>query len=223
MAAVIAGTALVVSSKSGLAAVLVAAYIGLFWPKLRGAIRRVSSGGPFIAAFGVVLLAFLAFVAASRLAQRHPFSTNYSYAARSASIRAILDDVDAHPWSTAIGLGPGQSALHLRADIQGPAFARLPSAYVPTGVYSALVRFIAESGYLLGGFAVIGVIFGVSKAVRRSSEPSLGFFVLGTWFVGVAAATSYLELAPPWAILAVLLGWDWVAAPDAESESSVPR
>jgi hypothetical protein len=214
VAAMLLGTLMVVLSKSGLAAALVAIYLVLGWPYLRDGLVRVRAGGALVTFIALAAVGLVAFGAVHELRQRHPFHQNLSYQSRSASIEATFADVDKRAWAIVVGLGPGQAALHLNADAQGTVFSGLPQTYVPEGVYSALVRVVVETGYLLGGFALLVIGVMIAKAFRRSPYPFGGWIVLFAWLAAVTAATSYLELAPPWAILGVLVGWealDWTS------------
>lgn len=209
------GLALVVASKSGMAAPVAA---GAAIPALWAAV----SSRRHILARGAALLIGLAIVCATTVwlmnnaLTRFQYSDNDSWQARFGSltlaVRALEDPGKFFP-----GVGPGQSVAHVRSTALRD---RVPGV---TAVWSVALTYAMETG--LAGIVCM-LLLGVSMGLSIWASPAArlaGLACATVWLTGVVFATSYTQQPALWTAMAVLLSWWSVtthgvgAAPPASS------
>jgi hypothetical protein len=203
--AAVAGMALMIVSRSGHAAICVAAMVPLAIAWLVRCRATLRTFVVILTVFGVFLPLLLWFAGVA-LSDRLGGSEmgNSSWEERSTSLRvgfSLLLDRGVAP--IVFGLGVGESA---------PA---LWSAAQIDAVFSVLLTYLYETG-IFGLAAVVGLglyVLNVWKGLRWSLPFAAVAFV---WLVGVTITTSYTQLLPLWVALGWLTVWPQVCRTTVE-------
>jgi hypothetical protein len=202
-AALAAGLALVVASKSGLSAVVVAGTAAAALAAALGGRRRTLARGAALVLSGAVAVAALFWIERNA-GERFDLGQNDSWQARLDSLRLALrwlgDSADAGA-RFAIGLGPGQSypAVHATAvkyQVGGGVEA----------VWSVGLNYAVETG-LLGLCAIVALVAAGARSIWRSPARIAGAACAAVWLTAVFVATSYAGQPALWTALAALLSW----------------
>jgi hypothetical protein len=209
-AAAAGGLLLIILSRSGHAAVTLAALgvMAIVWA-LRVKARPQTHLLAIAAA--AVVLPFVVILAANMIGERLGGSKlgNSSWEERTSSLvigfRLLTED---GVGTTVIGVGPGLSspALQKRYDLEA--------------VWSVLLVYVYETGLL--GIAVVAWIGWTLLRTWKSARYGLAFAAIGgVWLVGVTLTTSYSQLLPIW----VALGWltIWPAVIDVTAPGGTTR
>jgi hypothetical protein len=198
------GLALVILSRSGLAAGIV---LAVPIPALAAAfaIRRslLLRGFALLATLGGVaaVVLWLTFEAGARF----DLAQNDSWQARFASAQVGVGLLNT-PANLLFGVGPGQSVQLLRLNATGAGDAPI------TAVWSAALAYAIETG-LVGVVSMAGRALASALAIRRGRARLVAVACALVWASGIIAATSYLTLPALWTTLALLLSWPCVAGP----------
>jgi len=198
--AAIAGLFLILASGSGYAVVLMALIVVL---ALTGFLRRRAQWVTRVPALAVLTAVVAAWLLVSGTLQARLGSAEFVFwAARTASLRLGLTGLLQGPGELLLGLGPGLSPSWLASAANEYGFEGVS---IPA-IWSVQVRYIAETGFL-GLIAVMSSVLLMVRAIVDSSSRVFGGCCLMAWAFAHWATTSYVDLAPPWAFMAVLLRW----------------
>lgn len=203
VAAVVGGLLLLALSRSGMVFVIAVALLAVGATRLRllmrsfglaqfAAIALLIVGGTGVLGYAVSK------IGGEGLAER----VEDSWGLRGASIRMGLL-MNTEPAGLAFGVGPGQSSPIIQATWSGPP---VPAYQGEVSIWSALVRYYAETGWA-GGAALTVVLAIAIRSAVGSSAPVLGLGALGVWLFGPTLATSYMPLSAIWLFLGVALSW----------------
>lgn len=202
-AALGAGLALVVASKSGLSPVVVAGTAATALAAALGGRRSALTRGAAVVLAGAIGVAAAVWIQRNA-GDRFDLGQNDSWQARLDSLRLAArwlgDTADAGA-QLAFGLGPGQSypAVHATAvkyQVGGGVEA----------VWSVGLNYAVETG-LLGICAMVALMATGAWSIWASRARIAGAACAAVWLVGVFVATSYAGQPALWTALAALLSW----------------
>lgn len=201
--ALVSGTVLCIASRSGGTLLLLAggAVVLTNWFRSLSVARNYYAFGFAKGLVAIVVLVFVVMATASSLGERASLYENRSWEARYTSMTFAFYAIFDSSRAALVGHGPGQSTVVLgSADILG--FAPRGGFRV-TAIWSVIARYVMETGLM--GVAALGLI---GVFVMQTARQSLTCVVLGVgvaWLGGVLVTTSYVELAPIWLSLGLII------------------
>lgn len=200
------GLALIIISRSGHAAVTLAAavcFLGIWF------LRSKATPQSFLALLFVfgVLLPLVLWQASVALSDRLGGASavgNSSWEDRSTSLLLGAKFlVSSDPWTTLFGFGAGHSSPILLRETGLEA------------VWSVVLTYLYETG-MVGVVFTTWVALAVIRAWLQAGRTFVFTAFIGVWFVGVMITTSYFQLLPIWVALGWMTIWPQVCQPVVE-------
>lgn len=213
--ALLGGLWLVVVSKTGMAAPIVAgtALIALgaaFSRRHRSVARRTAA----LTLGGAVALAAVVWLT-ENARSRFDLSENDSWQARFESLgvgtRSLVTAMDSGDRLLG-GLGPGQAYYAVNSSDR-----RYQAGHGVTAVWSVGLNYALENG-LLGIVALLWLAACAAWSIWASGDRFAGAVCAAVWLTGILFATSYVGQPALWTGLAALLSWRSVAGHEPEAQ-----
>lgn len=175
---------------------------------------RFPQSGPLVARFFIIVAGISAMILSRQLISTRDSDRSWSWADRYASTFGVLREVISEPGTLFLGLGRDGGVRELSR--QAIPLDDLVRGFYPRGIYSVIIRLLAEGGVIFGWLPLIAVVLVVIHRLSRTTGILVALLSSISWILIAALAVSYDTASLVWVALGI-----FVATPRTDSSAEV--